>query len=568
MSTATTQPAEFGKLRSFFWPIHNFELKKILPMLFMFFFISFNYSVMRALKDNLVQKTLGSPGAEIIPYLKVFAVVPMAFLIMFLFSKASNVLSKKNLFYASLAPFAIFFLLFKYVLFPLQDVLHPVNLNLAIVTDIKLWGFIAAIIAVAYLITRFKNITNKKLFYILVASTIAIYSYFVLDTNTLAKTAMPEGFTALFRIWTCTLFYCFAELWGSVALSLLFWGFANDTTKVEESKRFYALFGIGANIALSAAGGALKYFKSSGNAAATQYEQFGYIINNTTTLFMISVASIVAIYWWINKYVLTDPRFFDASKVKKKKKKASMSLGESFKYLAKSKYMRYLAILVISYGVSINLLEVVWKDIANTVYSNPAQYQDFMGNYFLVLSGLTIFMMLFVSSNLIRRFGWKFSAMVTPVTILITGVIFFGLVIFKDTLTPLFDSLGIKVLTLAMIVGTLQNAISKAAKYSLFDPTKEMVYIPLDQETKVKGKAAVDVVAARLGKAGGAVSLIAIFNLIGGLAQSAFTVPTIGVISTIILLMWINSVVKLDKEMRKISSEKEDKEEVEDAVPA
>ncbi|MES2273457.1 MAG: Npt1/Npt2 family nucleotide transporter, partial [Chlamydiota bacterium] len=29
-----SQPAvkEFGKWRSFFWPVHNFELKKLLPM--------------------------------------------------------------------------------------------------------------------------------------------------------------------------------------------------------------------------------------------------------------------------------------------------------------------------------------------------------------------------------------------------------------------------------------------------------------------------------------------------------------------------------------------------------
>ena len=56
------------------------------------------------------------------------------------------------------------------------------------------------------------------------------------------------------RNWPFGLFYILAELWGSVVLSLLFWAFANDTTKVSEAKRFYALFGLGANLALVVSG--------------------------------------------------------------------------------------------------------------------------------------------------------------------------------------------------------------------------------------------------------------------------------------------------------------------------
>jgi len=37
-------------------------------------------------------------------------------------------------------------------------------------------------------------------------------------------------------------------------------------------------------------------------------------------------------------------------------------------------------------------------------------------------------------------------------------------------------------------VGAAQNVFSKSSKYSLFDPCKEMAYIPLDEETQLKAR--------------------------------------------------------------------------------
>lgn len=91
-----------------------------------------------------------------------------------------------------------------------------------------------------------------------------------------------------------------------------------------------------------------------------------------------------------------------------------------------------------------------------------------------------------LSRFIFRKFGWGVAAAITPTVLLITGVSFFSLVLFSDPLTPFLGKLGFTPLLAAVYVGAMQNIFSKSAKYSLFDPCKEMAYIPLDEETKVR----------------------------------------------------------------------------------
>ena len=103
-----TKTPDFGRWRSFFWPVHNFELKKLLPMFFLFFFINFNYTILRDTKDALIVTAPGS-GAEAIPFLKVWGVLPFAILFMIGYAKLSNILSKPKLFYVTVSAFIGFF---------------------------------------------------------------------------------------------------------------------------------------------------------------------------------------------------------------------------------------------------------------------------------------------------------------------------------------------------------------------------------------------------------------------------------------------------------------------------
>ena len=64
---------------------------------------------------------------------------------------------------------------------------------------------------------------------------------------------------------------------------------------------------------------------------------------------------------------------------------------------------------------------------------------------------------------------------------------FFGLVLAGGALSAPLAKLGTTPLMAAVLIGAAQNVFSKSAKYSLFDPCKEMAYIPLDRETQARG---------------------------------------------------------------------------------
>ena len=126
-----------------------------------------------------------------------------------------------------------------------------------------------------------------------------------------------------------------------------------------------------------------------------------------------------------------------------------------------------------------------------------------MGRFSTAMGIVTLFMFIFVSHNVIRRLGWKAGALTTPVMLLVTGLPFLCFIEFREYLMGFLAMFGTTPLMMAVIFGAAQNIMSKSTKYSMFDPTKEMAYIPLDQEQKIKGKAAIDVVGARMGKSGG-----------------------------------------------------------------
>lgn len=485
------EPAPRGPLAKFkaALPTAN-ERKKLLPLGLMFFVILFNYTILRDTKDVLV---VTSAGAEIIPFLKTYCNLPGAILFTVGYAKMSNSLSREQLFYVCIIPFILFFLAFGFLMYPNIATLHPTA-------------------TVAWMASR-----------------------------------LPGSFAAplaIIRNWTFALFYTLAELWGSVVVSLLFWGFANEVTTVEEAKKYYPLFGLGANVALIFSGQYVRFV--SDIRAKLPPGVDGWAVSLKYLMGMIAAGGsvICACYYYMQRKVLTDPKLFEPRKQKKGKTKTKLSLGESAKYLASSKYIRNLATVVIAYGMSINIVEVTWKANLRKAFPDPNAYSAFMGNFSSCTGTVTLVMML-VGRSIFRKFGWGVASLITPVILGVTGVGFFSLTLFSSQVAPYIAAFGTTPLLAAVFIGAAQNILSKSAKYSLFDPAKEMAYIPLGNEERTKGKAAVDVIGNPLGKSGGSfIQQILIFSL-GSLAAST---PYLAVILFVIIGMWLQATRSLDKQ--------------------
>ncbi|CBJ31945.1 conserved unknown protein [Ectocarpus siliculosus] len=481
--------------------IEKHELRKFLTMSVMMFAIIYVFTMTRDTKDALV---VTNCGAEAIAFLKVYAVLPAAALFMIGYNWLSNHVGSRALFHMTITPFFAFYALFAFVMYPMRGILH--HSAGAMGKDEHV----------------FSHMINMG------------------------------------RFWMFSLYYVVSELWGSAGVPLLFWTCANEVTPMTQAKRFYPLFAILGNLGPIASGQTMAYVSRNRPAGMDAEMAFERTLKILTSLTLGAGGSIMVLYEVIMAISKKEAEDNDAlkspkerrrkqRKLAKEKAKQKMGLLDSFRFLSKSKYLGYVGLIVISYGLSMEFTEIVWKAIVKLAYPDKSDYMAFMGQYSSIVGVTTAFMLL-VGKEVIKYLGWEVGALATPVVMAGLAVPFFGYIIFGDI------QQSKKALMMAVWVGMVQNVLSKATKYALFDPTKEMAYIPLDKESKVKGKAAIDVLGARLGKSGGALAQQGLVVACGSILTGA---PVLATLFAMVSAMWITSVVNLAKLFRVRQAEAE-----------
>ncbi len=429
-----------------------------------------------------------------------------------------------------------------------KDVL-VIKVEAELISALKLWFVLPSAVLIMMAYTKLADyFTRLQLYYILIGFFAGYFALFILflvpNLDALqgnfaeAKIAMPffkYVFSAI-ENWVFSSFYIMSELWGSVMLSLMFWQLANQIVSIDQAKRFYPFFGFFGQIGLIGSGLIMVQFAKL---------NVGWNVMLDNVVISVIVAALVMVmnlHYISNK--LSSKEVINGASVKKKKKKPG--LVESIKYIMASRYIGLIATLIICYGISINLVEGVWKKKLGLYFSNKQDLAEFQGQV-QIYTGLATTLVMFIGSYILRKFSWKFAAFATPIMILVTGLLFFLFVIFDKYFENSFAMIITSAALFAVMFGALQNILSKATKYSLFDATKEMSYIPLDEELKSKGKAAADVIGGRFGKSGGAFIQFILLAAIPG-ASLISLAPVMFALFVVIMVWWMISVGKLSTE--------------------
>ncbi len=364
------------------------------------------------------------------------------------------------------------------------------------------------------------------------------YEFFFTPTNSADNLlellgSQNKHWVAIYRNWIHAFFYVLSELWLQSTIFILFWEFVNRVCTIDLAMRSYNIFVASGSIFNVSTAiimfNFIKYFSGS----------FNLKLQFIVVYIILCITAMTVVYYYLNKNSII---------IKKSAKKTKLSFMASLKHILSSKYLLSIAVMTISLGLCTNLLSITWKANLKNLYPMKDDYINFMIKANGVEHFISFVVLFFLSGKMLRSKGWKISASITPFVILFIGSIFLLSSKIQNFLIPITSVLGITTLKFVVLLGAFQVVITKIARYCFYDMTKEIAYVPLDNESKVKGKAAIDTVGSRLGKSASSFIHLGILWLAGTSSVLNVTIYIIPILVAI-CAVWLLSVNFLAKKL-------------------
>jgi ATP:ADP antiporter, AAA family len=377
---------------------------------------------------------------------------------------------------------------------------------------IQLWMLLPTSIVMTWVLSRLmRRFSAAKVF---VVTTVGFLGYFIVFSAWLFPyRAHPLVYGSFFTM---------AELWKVAVVAILFWGFLNRRLMMEQAKRFYGALAFAGGVGALVAGPVSLYCMHGISFYLHPLSTDPWHHALLMVALVVAGSGIVLLLLFSRVARLLRHQESDRPAVKLDK----LSVTGSVRALMSSRYLRTLAAILFFDYIAFNLGEIVFMGVLHQAHPDPNRFGFYLSSLNMVGALGTLTVTLFVAPLLLRRCPWVVAAIATPFAYGLSAAAFFG---------AIFLGAG---LSLAVLLGSCMFIFSRVGKLGLLDPAKELAFVPLDDESQVKGKLVIDGLVGRFGRAGSSV-----------IAIGLQTIPWLAVVVGLCTTVWLRATLSLGKQI-------------------
>ncbi|HEX9652106.1 MAG TPA: Npt1/Npt2 family nucleotide transporter [bacterium] len=309
-------------------------------------------------------------------------------------------------------------------------------------------------------------------------------------------------------------FYVFGDMFNS-AMVALFWAFMNDTVVADEAKRVYGIVGLGGVI-----GGLV------GNTIVKEYvETLGR--EPILLLCIAPMVVIAAIGLTVNKMAekKQGPQPTPAAIESTPKTNAAF---EGAKLVFSSKYLLAIAGILGLYEIVSNIVDFQLSATVAQFVTGDLEKDAYFGLVGFIVAIVSIFVQLFLTSLVMKRFGVGVALLFLPFSILL-------------------GSLGFLIVP-TLLFATMMSASDNSLNYSINQSAKEALYVPTSRDEKYKAKAFIDMFVQRFAKV-----IAVVVNLVVVAYVSIENVRWLSLVAILVIVAWIGIARFAGKKFEEIS---------------
>lgn len=428
------------------------------------FLLSVVDCLVRTLHDTLLL-TGTEHGAEALPFIDFWLVLPSAILFTALYAQLARFWSLERLFFFTSSGFLLFFVCFAFLLYPESESLRAVHFTQ--------W---------------LKSALSPRL----------------------------NGLITAFDYWPLTLFYVVSALWKPMIMVVMFWGWLNRSVSVEQAGRFYGPIMASQSLAGLTAGQLAIYHHRCFSSGVGWEEAFQALMI-VVALIGLGALLLFQVMRQCSLQEGVSPQAPDRS---------SPTLLQSIVLLMRSPYLLGLALIVLADNIGYTLMQPLWKHYLKSLYPAPLDFMNYNGYIMTFTAGLTGVLSL-STSRILRRFGWTATAMITPMVLVAASAFFFFFILAAPLPSVQQSTLflfGVSPIAAGVFCGAVCECLCRSCKTTLLDTSKELAFVPLNARTQVYAKAAIDGVGGRLGKSAGSLIQQTILIAFTSVTSTAFPI--------------------------------------------